>query len=130
MQTFSREQVLGMAQDAAAAKAAHVQASSVRWTGLGHDELAVWGECRGSGTSQYQCKHALGLLLLLSGGDVPAGHCPDWVAQWLGSRAARAARKPSPARDTAAGPADPEARLRRAASRDRKVDDGVEELRR
>ena len=150
MQTFSREQVLGMAPDAAAAKAAHVQASSVRWTGLGHDELAVWGECRGSGTSQYQCqaaladgaarcscpsrklpcKHALGLLLLLSGGDVPAGHCPDWVAQWLGSRAARAARKPSPARDTAAGPADPEARLRRAASRDRKVDAGVQELRR
>src|SRR5262249_58560424 len=51
-----------------------------------------------------------------------------WVAEWLVARKARPAR---PARrERSDGPADPQAAERRAASRDKKVDGGVEEMRR
>jgi SWIM zinc finger len=153
MQIASSEQVLGLAPDAAVAKAAHGQAIRSRWRGLGHDEHAVWGECRGSGASEYQaaaalsdyatkcscpsrkvpCKHALGLLLLLAGGDVPAASSPGWVGDWLAARSRHQPAGPGLTAGAAASQAaapDPEARQRRAASRDRKVDAGVAELRR
>jgi hypothetical protein len=152
MQTFSREQVLGLAPDPAAAKAAHGQARPAKWTVLGHDEVAVWGECTGSCASTYQCqaalgdsatscscpsrkfpcKHALGLLLLLADGSVPIATCPGWVAEWIATRTARAARAAdrSAGAEAKAGASDPQAQLRRAANRERKVDDGVNELRR
>lgn len=152
MQNLSREQALGLAPDSAAARAASALAVGSRWTGLGHDERAAWGECQGSGASPYRCqaalenwetrcscpsrkfpcKHALGLLLLLADGVVPEQPCPDWAAEWL---AARASRPEGGSADRADGqgraiPASPQARQQRAASRDRKVDGGVEEMRR
>jgi hypothetical protein len=153
MRTLSSEQVLGLAPDAAAAKAAHGQAIRSRWSGLGHDEQAVWGECRGSGASEYQvaaalsdyavrcscpsrkvpCKHALGLLLLLTAGDVPAAASPGWVGDWLAARSRRQAAGAATAAASSVPPPaapDPQAQQRRAASRDRKVDAGVAELRR
>lgn len=149
MPVFSRDQVLAMAPDPATATAGQGQAILARWSGLGHDAGAVWGQCKGSGANPYRCqvtladgvarcscpsrklpcKHVLGLLLLLAAGNVPAGTAPDWVAEWLAARVARLA-KAGRTRDTSAGPADPEAQRRRAASRDQKVDGGVEELRR
>ena len=147
MQTFSREQVLGLAPDASAAKAGQSQASIARWPSLGRDEQAAWGECQGSGSTPYRCqaalddgatkcscpsrkfpcKHAIGLLLLLAVGQAPEATRPAWVGEWLASRADRAEKQ-------AAGPAtptpDPQAQQRRAANRDKKVDAGVEELRR
>jgi hypothetical protein len=152
MQILSREQVLGLAPDAAAARAAPGQAVRSRWSGLGRDERAVWGECQGSGASPYRCqaalgdwatrcscpsrkfpcKHALGLLLLLADDGVPAAPSPDWVAEWLVARASRRERASADPADAPglAVPVDPGARRQRAASRDRKVDGGVEELRR
>src|SRR5579871_3446812 len=150
MTGLSRERVLAMAPDPAAAKAAEGQALRARWSGLGHDEGAVWGECKGSGASLYRCqatladgavrcscpsrkipcKHALGLLLLLAAGEVPAGTVPDWVTDWLTARVERAAKAAARARDGGSGPADPEGQRRRAASREQKVDGGVEELNR
>lgn len=152
MPTYRREQVLGMAPDAAAAKAGQGQAVLVRWPTLGQDEQAVWGECRGSGSNPYRCqaaladgatrcscpsrkfpcKHALGLLLLLADGVVPQAAAPDWVTEWLtGRAAAQAKRETRASREAdAGGPADPQAQQRRAAARDKKVDAGVDELRR
>jgi hypothetical protein len=147
MQVLSREQVLAMAPDAAAAKAGQGQAIGAKWPSLGHDEQAVWGECQGSGAAPYRCqaapadgatscscpsrkipcKHALGLLLLLADGQVATAACPDWVAEWLAARLA--ARSDRQATDGAAAP-DPVAQQRRAANRDKKVDRGVDELRR
>ena len=115
MNGLSRERVLAMAPDPAAAKAGQGQAVRVRWTALGHDEGAVWGECKGSGATPYRCqatladgaarcscpsrkvpcKHALGLLLLLAAGEVPAASVPDWVADWLTAQVARAAKAAS-----------------------------------
>src|ERR1700722_16796843 len=146
----SRERVLAVAPDPAAAKAGQSQAIRVRWTGLGHDQGAVWGECKGSGATPYRCqatladgaaacscpsrkvpcKHALGLLLLLAAGEVPAASVPDWVADWLTARGAPAGRAAGGGPAAGSGPADPEAQRRRAASREQKVDGGVEELRR
>jgi SWIM zinc finger len=152
VQNLSRERVLGMAPDAAAARAAPGQAVRSKWSGLGRDEQAAWGECQGSGATPYRCqaaladgatrcscpsrkfpcKHALGLLLLLAAGDVPGGPCPDWVAEWLAARADRQATGSAGKGEggSRAAPVDPQARQRRADSRDRKVDGGVEELRR
>lgn len=150
MRTLSRDQVLAMAPDSAAAKAGQGQAAAVKWPTLGHDEQAVWGECRGSGAAPYRCqaaladsaarcscpsrklpcKHAIGLLLLLAEGRVPAADCPDWVAEWLAARAARTDGADGQARKAGQGaPPDPLARERRAANRDKKVDAGVDELR-
>ncbi|HEY3908240.1 MAG TPA: SWIM zinc finger family protein [Streptosporangiaceae bacterium] len=145
MQTFSREQVLGMVTDASAVKAGQGQANAARWPSLGRDEQAAWGECQGSGSSPYRCqaafddgatrcscpsrkfpcKHAIGLLLLLADGQVQQASRPAWVGEWLASRADRQTK-------TAAAPAvpDPQAQQRRAANRDKKVDAGVDELRR
>lgn len=149
MSAYSREQVLAMAPDSAAAKAGQGQASLSRWGGLGHDEQAAWGECRGSGAAPYRtqaaladgatscscpsrkfpCKHAIGLLLLLADGAVPAGACPDWVTQWLAGRAVKATR-PVRQERSAGEPVAPRAAERRAASREAKVDAGVAEMRR
>jgi hypothetical protein len=151
MQTYRKEQVLAMAPDPAAARAGQGQAVLVKWRSLGHDEQAAWGECQGSGAAPYRCqaaladgaarcscpswkvpcKHAIGLLLLLADGQVPAAACPGWVAEWLADRAVGQARKTARAAEGgASGGPDPLARERRAASRDKKVDAGVDELRR
>lgn len=155
MRIFSKEQVLALAPDGAAARAGQGQAALVRWSALGHDEQTAWGECQGSGAAPYQCqaaladgatrcscpsrklpcKHAIGLLLLLADDQVPTADCPDWVAEWLADRASRAGRAGRAdhagrqAGQASAGP-DPVARERRAANRDKKVDAGVDELRR
>src|SRR5262249_24968869 len=103
--------------------------------------------CRGSGAAPYRtqaaladgatrcscpsrkfpCKHAIGLLLLLADGAVPASACPDWVAEWLGGRTAKAARPPREERVDGELAA-PRAGERRAASREAKVDAGVAEM--
>jgi hypothetical protein len=150
MRTFRREQVLGMVADASAARAGQGQATVARWPSLGRDERAAWGECQGSGSKPYRCqaalddgatkcscpsrkfpcKHGIGLLLLLADGQVPEAACPDWVTEWLASRADREAKKAAAPPKTGAAPADPQAQQRRAANRDKKVDAGVDELRR
>src|SRR6185312_11440125 len=102
-----------MAPDAGAAKAGRDLATGRKWRSIARrGDVAVWGECQGSGASPYQtqvdlhgpafrcscpsrkfpCKHGLGLLLLLSAD--PAAFTdaqpPEWVAAWLASRAERA----------------------------------------
>ncbi|MFG2243850.1 SWIM zinc finger family protein [Spirillospora sp. NPDC048823] len=89
---WDRDQVLGLAPDAASAKAAGGIAAPGRWARTGCDDEAVWGECQGSGKSVYRacadltepafrcscpsrkfpCKHALALLLLWADGTVGA----------------------------------------------------------
>jgi hypothetical protein len=147
---LTRDQVLAMAPDAAAAKAGLSQAGASRWSGCGHDERAVWGECQGSGkvpyltqaalddgaakcscpSRKFPCKHALGLMLRYADGAVPAASAPDRVTGWLAARAERAARPARPERGKRDEAADPQAAARRAASRDAKVDAGVQEMRR
>jgi hypothetical protein len=77
-----------------------------KWGGLGADERAVLGSCRGSGAEPYDtmvdhvgvasrctcpsrrhpCKHVLALLLLWVHGDVPETTAPSPVTTWLDAR--------------------------------------------
>ncbi|GAA0612880.1 SWIM zinc finger family protein [Kribbella sandramycini] len=135
------EQVLGLAPDAASAKAGQGLGKAGKWAGVGASGRAVWGLCQGSGKAPYQtavdvsgpaykcscpsrkfpCKHALGLLLLWAGGEVAAGEEPEWVASWVGKRAERPERKPGEV-------ADPIAAQERAARRADRVSAGMAEL--
>lgn len=105
----------------------------------------MWGLCKGSGSKPYRtvvdltgpaykcscpsrkfpCKHALGLLLLWSAEGVgEPGEAPEWAAQWLADRAAKAARPPG----GRTAPADEEGARKRAERRAGRVGAGVTEL--
>ncbi|WP_026314160.1 SWIM zinc finger family protein [Actinomadura flavalba] len=131
---WSSEHVRGLAPDAASAKAAATVAKPAKWSGLGCDGEAVWGECQGSGQRGYQacadltepayrcscpsrkfpCKHVLGLLLLWSAGTVPEGGRAPWAAEWLDRRRERTAA--APAKPKAADPKTAERREARVAA--------------
>jgi hypothetical protein len=142
---WSVEQVLSLAPDPASASAARKLAQPPPWSDTGATDTLVWGLCAGSGKTPYQtivdltgpaykcscpsrkfpCKHALGLLLLWSGGGVPAAPAPaDYAKAWQDSRverAAAAAARPRPQRDE-------QAAAKRAEQRAQRVTAGLEEL--
>jgi hypothetical protein len=135
--------VLALAPDASSAKAAAGVARPGTWSGTGCDGQAVWGQCQGSGSSAYRtgvdlsgpayrcscpsrkfpCKHSLGLLLLWSDDAVAAGTRPGWVREWLTERDEKA-QQVQERRDGAVRARDP----RTAERRERRVEDGVDEL--
>ncbi len=149
---FTPEQVTALAPDAASAKAGQALSSPRKWATTGCDERSLWGECQGSGAKPYQvivdaaepafrctcpsrkfpCKHALGLLFLsAAAGAVPETVPPDWVAEWLAGRDARAEKKTARAAETGPqGPTDVEAQVRRAERREERVAAGLSELER
>ncbi|MHA3703009.1 SWIM zinc finger family protein [Jatrophihabitans sp. YIM 134969] len=142
---WTAPQVLALAPDPSAAKAGAGLGRPGPWSGTGAAGTVLWGACRGSGRTPYEvvvdlagpafrcscpsrkfpCKHALGLMLLWSGGDVAEAPPPAAVTTWLTERAERAGRVRSPRGDT---PADPEAAARRAAQRGARVASGLDEL--
>lgn len=165
---WTAETVIALAPDPASAKSGRDLATKRKWSALGKttapDEATVlWGACQGSGKDPYltrvdtsepafkcscpsrkfPCKHSLGLFLLFvqSPGDFATTAPPDWVAEWIESRATRAAKKaerearavePPPADDDAASVAKRERAAKQAAARveerERRVATGVAEL--
>ncbi|MFE0578953.1 MULTISPECIES: SWIM zinc finger family protein [unclassified Streptomyces] len=143
---WTAEQVLALAPDDASRKAGGRLGGAGPWSQIGGSASgSVWGLCKGSGSNPYRtvvdltgpaymcscpsrkfpCKHALGLLLLWSAEGVgEPGEAPDWAAQWLADRAARAARPAA----GAARPVDEEGARRRAGRRAARVGAGVTEL--
>jgi len=103
---WSPEQVEAIAPTPAALSAARPLTTVAKWGGLGADERAVWGSCRGSGAEPYDtwvdhvgvvsrctcpsrrhpCKHVLALLLLWVHGEVPDVAAPSGVVTWLDAR--------------------------------------------
>ena len=166
--TWTPETVLALAPDPASAKAGRDLSTRRKWVSLGRgttDEgtTVLWGACQGSGKDPYltrvdtsepafkcscpsrkfPCKHALGLFLLSvqSPGEFQATTPPDWVAEWMESRAARVTKR-AEREARAAEPASPDAEsdpaaaekaakqaAARAAERERRVAVGVSELR-
>jgi hypothetical protein len=148
---WTHERVLGLAPDAASAKAASGLAHASKWTSLGRSDVALWGEVQGSGKDPYRarvdlrdaatkcscpsrkfpCKHGLALLLMHAAapGTAAVGSPPDWVAEWLASRAEREEARAAREAKADATPADPAAQARRAAAREGKVAAGLDELR-
>ncbi|MFE9133882.1 SWIM zinc finger family protein [Streptomyces sp. NPDC007355] len=142
------EQVLALAPDDASRRAGSRLGTAGPWSGTGCDGGAVWGVCKGSGSSPYRtvvdttgpayscscpsrkfpCKHALGLLLLQAadGAAFEDSAVPDWAGSWLTARRGRA---PGAApRSGTGGPADPEAARRRAERRAARITAGAQEL--
>ncbi|MCA9259229.1 MAG: SWIM zinc finger family protein [Planctomycetales bacterium] len=151
MDHWTSQRVLELAPDAASATAGRSQANVTKWTSLGHDDVALWGEVQGSGKRPYQvrvdlrepafkcscpsrkfpCKHSLGILLLWADRrqEFAAGPPPDWVAEWLASREQRARDKQQKAASGVAKPVDVVAQAKRSAKREANVRAGVEQLR-
>jgi len=151
---WTADQVLALAPDAASRKAGARLATPGPWSGTGVAGTAVWGLCKGSGSTPYQtvvdlggpafrcscpsrkfpCKHALGLLLLWAegaGGPIGPAAEPEWVEQWTAARRKKEAQtQAASAAGTgkAAGPADPDAARRRAERRAIRVEGGAVEL--
>lgn len=150
---WSRETVLALAPDASSLKAAVKLSLPTPWSGTGASGRALWGLCAGSGKTPYQtvvdldgpayrcscpsrkfpCKHALGLLLLWSGGGVPAAdQVGDFASTWLAARAQKvASAAPVESSDPPAprgALADPDVAAGRAAQRVDRVAAGLEEL--
>ena len=149
---WTAEQILALAPDAPSAKAGQGLATARKWQALGADEQAAWGLCQGSGKDPYQtqidltepafrcscpsrkfpCKHELGLFLLLA--TQPAAfkekRPPNWVVEWVASRAKRAQQRVEKQVKVEAGEktVDAAAQAKRAASRDAKVTTGLQEL--
>ncbi len=141
------EQVVALAPDAAAARAGRQLAAPDRWESVAGAEHTVWGECRGSAAVPYRaavdltgpaftcscpsrklpCKHALGLFLLAVGepASLARHEPPDWVAEWLVGRRARAQRPTQPTAPRAA-----DGQQKRERRREALVAAGVEELER
>ncbi|MBB6121805.1 hypothetical protein FHS13_003784 [Nocardiopsis algeriensis] len=151
---WSTDDVWALAPDASSRKAALKVAKDGSWPQRGAvaaeagGTAAVWGECKGSGSKPYlsavhlddpagpgykcscpsrkiPCKHVLGLLALWAGGEVADREDrPEWVAKWLGGRAARKER----AAGTASKPVDPEKAAATLRKREEAVGAGMDEL--
>jgi SWIM zinc finger len=114
---WSADQVLSLAPDASAQRAARALAGDKAWceVGLSIDHEVpptVWGLCQGSEVQPYQtcvdltepaylcscpsrkfpCKHTLAMLLRWASGSVPQAPAPAWVREWQASRAERVSR--------------------------------------
>jgi hypothetical protein len=126
---WTAEQVLALAPDDAAGRAAARLARPGPWSGTGAAGDLVWGRCAGSGQDPYQaivdltgpayrcscpsrkfpCKHALALLLLWAAGVVPDEPAPaDYALAWQDSRRGKSGSKPLSGtnRPSSAEPAD------------------------
>ncbi|MGW4693988.1 SWIM zinc finger family protein [Kitasatospora cineracea] len=148
---WSTEHVLSLAPDPASLKAAGKLSGPAPWSAAGTGGGALWGLCKGSGSTPYRtavelgtpaykcscpsrkfpCKHALGLLLLWAAGPgavADGATPPDWVQEWLDGRGRTAADKAAKQQARAAD-ADPEAARRRAGKRSARVAGGARELR-
>lgn len=110
---------MALAPDAASRKSGSKLAAPGPWSEAGAGAGAVWGLCKGSGSTPYRtvvdidgaegpgykcscpsrkfpCKHALALLLLWAGESesvraLPAA--PDWADEWLSGRRRRAEQR-------------------------------------
>jgi len=150
----TESEVLALSPDASSSKAAKGLQSPAKWPTMGANDVAVWGECQGSGSKPYQtqvdlsgpsfkcscpsrkfpCKHGLALMLMRAGGQVTeGGDPPAWVQTWLDSRQEKAEKKEAKAAAAAAEPPpDPEVAARQQARREDKrwdkVEAGLQEL--
>lgn len=145
---FTREQILQLAPDDSSAKAGQQLATAGKWVVRCAHELALWGDCQGSGSQPYRtmidlqntafkcscpsrkfpCKHGLGLLLLFHANPEsftkPSDLAPQ-VDEWLSKRNSRAEAKEQREQK----PVDEKAQQKRVESREKKIDAGIEELR-
>lgn len=137
--------------DAASLKAGRGLATARKWELLGGDDEALWGLAVGSGKNPYQtrvwladlatkcscpsrkfpCKHAIALMLIAAGdaGSLTGKERPDWLTEWLDSRAERSEKAAAKVKDKPAKPVDDKAAAKRREKKEERLADGVELLR-
>lgn len=143
--TWTTEQILALAPDASSAKNGQGLATLRKWSNLGKNEQALWGECQGSGSKPYQaqidlteigfkcscpsrkfpCKHGLGLFLLFVNQPdaFTQNTLPDWVSTWINARQEKRVKKTESNQVV-----DTVAQAKRAAKREEKVTAGIQEF--
>lgn len=143
---ITEEHVVSLAPDAASLKSGKDLANKSKWKLLAYDDKAIWGLCQGSGADPYKaqvdlqqiafkcscpsrkfpCKHGLGLLFLYvrDKGSFTTEAAPDWVNDWIGKRQEKATATVTKTEK----PVDAEAQAKRAEARNKKVQEGIEEL--
>lgn len=143
---LSEEQVLALAPDESSKKSGKELSGAAKWVSKGVNDLALWGECQGSGSKPYQtqvdiinlafkcscpsrkfpCKHGIGLLLLYARhkNDFTTNEMPAWVAEWITKRTERQEKQA----EQKEKPVDEAAQAKRKLAREQKVTDGIEEL--
>jgi hypothetical protein len=149
--TWTQEQILALAPDASSAKNGKGLATSRKWSSLGCNEKAIWGECQGSGKKPYlteidltepafkcscpsrkfPCKHGIGLFLLFVNEKqlFTQNSPPEWVSQWLEARSQRQVKKEEKVKtEEIKKEANPDAQAKRAAKRLDKVTAGMQDL--
>jgi len=146
---WTSEHVLSLAPDVSSRKAATKLSAPAPWSATGSDDTALWGECKGSGSTPYRtvveltgpayqcscpsrkfpCKHALGLLLLWSAAGTGQSAAPVWATDWLTARKEKAQQKAEAATAVTVVPeAAAAAAAKRLARRAERVAAGAVEL--
>ena len=149
---WTQEQILALAPDASSAKNGVALATSHKWSSLGCNEKAAWGDCQGSGKNPYKtqidltepafkcscpsrkfpCKHAIALFLLLVNEKqlFTQNSPPERVSDWLEARKERTVKKEEKLKteEKTKKEVDPEAQAKRAAKRFDKVTGGMQDL--
>jgi hypothetical protein len=143
---LNEEQILALSPDESSRKAGRGLANASKWANMGINEKALWGECQGSGKNPYKtqvdlsniafkcscpsrkfpCKHGIGVLLLYTRQQQLFSNVtyPDWVKEWIEKREETAEKKTKKVDK----PVDVEAQAKRLQQRQKKVEDGIEEL--
>ena len=144
---LTEEQILTLAPDDSSKKSGKDLANPSKWLSKCVNELALWGECQGSGTKPYQtqidlgniafkcscpsrkfpCKHGIGLFLLYARNknSFSTEDAPSWVTEWLNKRTEKQEKQT----EKKEKPVDEAAQAKRQQARQTKVEDGTEELR-
>jgi len=143
---LTEDQILSLAPDESSKKSGKELANPSKWVSKAINEKALWGECQGSGSKPYQtqidisnvafkcscpsrkfpCKHGLGLLILYARqkNDFANSAAPAWVEEWISKRSEKQENKP----EKTDKPIDEAAQAKRLQARQKKVNDGIEEL--
>lgn len=143
---LSEEQILALAPDESSKRSGKDLANASKWVSKNFNDIAVWGECQGSGIKPYQtqidltniafkcscpsrkfpCKHCLGLLLLYSRQPqiFSQAEMPAWVNEWINKRSDKEEKK-TEKKDKAV---DVAAQAKRQQAREQKVSNGIDEL--
>jgi hypothetical protein len=152
--SLNETQILALAPDSSSAKSGKDLAASVaKWKNMGSNDLAIWGECQGSGKDAYKtqidvqntafkcscpsrkfpCKHGIGLYLLFVRQQslFSEQQTPDWVSEWIKKRnekASNTATKESEPVSAEKSEKQSKDKEKRAAQRTSKVANGMAEV--
>ena len=143
---LTEEQILALAPDESSKKSGKDLSNPSKWVSKGINEIALWGECQGSGSKPYQtqvdinniafkcscpsrkfpCKHGLGLLLLHAKNSniFTSSDAPAWVTEWISKRT----EKEEKSGEKIDKPVDEGAQAKRLQAREQSVEEGIEEL--